>query len=354
MKWMCHLVMGLLLSMGAFGHELDKEQLTQALRKRHHFTHQLSVIEQQAAQSAQLLAATKAKIKRNGDRQHQLKSKLKHLKATYDQQRQILEKQLRASHNWLRQPLAKLLLSDHDHSEINRLLTYQRYWSDHIKTRLEHIHQIQQQLQATNNMLIAREHQLKALQVKQHRQLLALLSEEKSRQALINGLDEKIDDIRAAFRDENQRVIEQANQNQPDEEPVENKQAFLAHSLPWPTEGRLMFGFGSHLQQTSWQRHGISIAATSGQAVRAVAAGEVIFARWLPNYGLLMIINHHNGYLTLYAHNQYLVKKDHDWVRAGEKIAAVGNTGGYLRPQLYFEVRHQSRPENPLHWLTKR
>ena len=354
MKWTCQLVVGILLSMGVYGHNSSQEQLSQALRKRHHFTHELYTIEQQAALSAKLLSGTKAKIKRNSHRQYQLKSKLKYLTATYDQQRQILEKQLRASHNWLRQPLAKLLLSDHDHSEINRLLTYQRYWSDHIKTRLEHIHQIQQQLHATNSMLIAREHQLKALQVKQHRQLLALLSEEKSRQALINSLDEKIDDIRAVFHDENQRVIEQANQNRPDEESIQNKQTFLAHSLPWPTKGRLILGFGSHLQQTSWQRHGISIAATSGQAVKAVATGEVMFAHWLPNYGFLVIINHHNGYLTLYAHNQYLVKKDHDWVRAGEKIAAVGNTGGYLRPQLYFEVRHQSRPENPLHWLTKR
>ena len=86
----------------------------------------------------------------------------------------------------------------------------------------------------------------------------------------------------------------------------------------------------------------------------AVHHGRVIFADWFRGKGLLMIIDHGNGYMTLYAHNQSLLRETGDWVSAGETVAAVGNSGGLDHSELYFEIRHLGQPLNPKYWLKKK
>lgn len=121
--------------------------------------------------------------------------------------------------------------------------------------------------------------------------------------------------------------------------------------LPWPVDGRLVARYGTPRggdARTKWD--GVLIGASAGSQVRAVHGGRVVFADWLRGAGLLVILDHGNGYLSLYGHNQSLLKDAGEVVKAGEPIATVGTSGGQDTPALYFAIRQQGRPSDPAQW----
>ncbi|MBP8264223.1 MAG: peptidoglycan DD-metalloendopeptidase family protein, partial [Pseudomonas sp.] len=124
--------------------------------------------------------------------------------------------------------------------------------------------------------------------------------------------------------------------------------------LPWPVNGRLAARFGSARggdERTKWD--GVLISAGAGSQVHAVHGGRVVFADWLRGAGLLVILDHGNGYLSLYGHNQSLLKDAGQIVKAGEAIATVGTSGGQNTPALYFAIRQQGRPSDPAQWCRR-
>jgi septal ring factor EnvC (AmiA/AmiB activator) len=121
--------------------------------------------------------------------------------------------------------------------------------------------------------------------------------------------------------------------------------------LVWPTQGQIAHRFGTAIETSEMTWKGIVINTQPLQKVRAVAPGKVIFAEWLRGYGLLMIVDHGENYLTLYGRNNALYKKVGDIVKAGDTISEVGQTGGYDKPGLYFEVRYKGQPIDPQRWL---
>ncbi|GAB1619481.1 murein hydrolase activator EnvC [Pseudomonas kermanshahensis] len=121
--------------------------------------------------------------------------------------------------------------------------------------------------------------------------------------------------------------------------------------LPWPVNGRLLARFGDARgsdARAKWD--GVMISANPGTQVRAVHGGRVVFADWLRGAGLLVILDHGNGYLSLYGHNQSLLKSAGDIVKAGEAISTVGDSGGQDSAGLYFAIRQQGRPTDPSQW----
>ncbi|HEY6610706.1 MAG TPA: peptidoglycan DD-metalloendopeptidase family protein [Pseudomonas sp.] len=120
--------------------------------------------------------------------------------------------------------------------------------------------------------------------------------------------------------------------------------------LPWPVDGRLLARFGTPRGDARLKWDGVLIGAAAGTRVRAIHAGRVVFADWLRGAGMLLIVDHGGGYLSLYGHNQTLLKEAGDLVKAGEAIATVGSTGGQDTPALYFAIRQQGQPSDPLRW----
>ena len=100
--------------------------------------------------------------------------------------------------------------------------------------------------------------------------------------------------------------------------------------------------------------HGLLISAGLGSPVRAVADGSVVFAEWMTGYGLILIVDHGNGYLSLYAHNESLLKDVGAVVKRGDAVARVGNSGGLAQPALYFELRRNGQPVDPAVWIGRR
>ncbi|ERB63492.1 hypothetical protein N779_20545 [Vibrio coralliilyticus OCN008] len=122
--------------------------------------------------------------------------------------------------------------------------------------------------------------------------------------------------------------------------------------LPWPLKGKILHNYGSRQTgQINWK--GMVIDANYGQSVKAVYSGTVVFSDYLRGYGLVILLDHGKGDMTLYGFNQSLLKKEGDKVSAGETIALAGDTGGQPQASLYFEIRRNSKTQNPKGWLTR-
>jgi septal ring factor EnvC (AmiA/AmiB activator) len=121
--------------------------------------------------------------------------------------------------------------------------------------------------------------------------------------------------------------------------------------LPWPLlEGRLRASFGSSKEGSELTLDGVLLAANEGEEVRAVYDGRVVYADWLRGFGMLLVIDHGDGYMSLYGHNETLLKEVGEWVAAGEVIALSGNSGGRDEPVLYFAIRRNGEPLDPATW----
>jgi len=120
--------------------------------------------------------------------------------------------------------------------------------------------------------------------------------------------------------------------------------------MPWPLDGKRANNYGRPRNEGKMRWQGVTIPAKEGTPVSSIHHGRVVYADWLRGSGLLMIIDHGNGYMSLYAHNQSLLREVGEWVSAGTPISTVGNSGGQERSALYFEIRHQGKPTNPGGW----
>jgi septal ring factor EnvC (AmiA/AmiB activator) len=121
----------------------------------------------------------------------------------------------------------------------------------------------------------------------------------------------------------------------------------------WPLSGSLLAGYGGRMPDGR-ASHGLLISAGMGSPVRAVADGSVVFAEWMTGYGLILIVDHGNGYLSLYAHNESLLKDVGAAVKRGDAVSRVGNSGGLAQPALYFELRRNGQPVDPAVWMGRR
>lgn len=123
--------------------------------------------------------------------------------------------------------------------------------------------------------------------------------------------------------------------------------------LSWPLTGSLLAGYGARMPDGR-RSSGVLVGAAAGTRVTAVADGTVVFAEWMTGYGMILIVDHGNGYMSLYAHNDSLLKGPGDRVRRGDAVSTVGTSGGQGQAALYFELRRDGKPVDPNTWLQKR
>ena len=123
--------------------------------------------------------------------------------------------------------------------------------------------------------------------------------------------------------------------------------------MPWPIEGEILHHFGTTKKNNGLKWDGVLIKANQGSDVKAISNGKVVYSDWFRNLGLLVILEHGDGYMSLYGHNEALLKNQGDWVLTGETIATVGDSGGQIQPGLYFEIRKKGIPVNPVKWCRK-
>lgn len=277
-------------------------------------------------------------------------------------EREALAGELRAAYVNGREEHLKLLLNQEDPAHIGRMLAYYGYFGraradriGDIRVRLEELGRVREQIAAETARLAAleaeQEKQVAGLRTAQDRRTRAVASIEsqiktrggelKRLESQAQSLEKLIAELRKALADV----------------PVAKKAPFepLRGKLPWPVQqGKVLARFGQPRAGGSLRWQGMLIGTARGARVRAPYAGQVVYADWLPGMGLMIVVDHGGGYMSLYGHNQELFRKVGDTVAAGDVIGAVGDTGGHDQPALYFEVRRGREPVNPEIWLQRR
>ncbi len=270
------------------------------------------------------------------------------------QQEQILAKQLRAAYASGHHDYLKLLLNQKDPASIQRTLTRYKYVNN---ARIEEIKQFRKTIDEL--VSIEQKQKTKAADLSN---ILNRLTQDKK--ALEQNKKKRANTI-ASLKKEQLSKEQQLNQLLSDEKNLTNALERLAkkvtpkknlvglsklkRKLKWPVSGKIRHRFGTQKHgYIKWK--GVLKTAPIGEQVKVIYDGSVIFSDWLKGYGLVTIVDHGKGYMSLYGHNQTLLKQVGDYVEKGETISLVGQSGGQPQPGLYFEIRHVGKAVNPKLW----
>lgn len=291
----------------------------------------------------------------------QLNRELKEQKQSLKAQQSYLVDELRALYLEGRQPAIKALLDQNNPQDSSRYLGYFNYVHQARSEKVGQFMRDVERLESTQATILRRqteinaardtlENKRKLLEQQSAQRKLTLAKVEKTIQTKSSEL-EQLKQNQARLETLLREVEKSISELQlPSESTPFRKQK---SKLPWPTRGKVIERFGSRQAQGKLRSNGIRIAAREDAEVAAVHYGHVVFSDWLRGFGLLIIIDHGDGYLSLYGNNESLVREAGDWVRPGEILAYAGNSGGRSQASLYFEIRKDGKPQNPLRWLKR-
>jgi len=334
----------------------------------------LADVEQHYGKTAAQLHSLQIKIEQKRRHLDSIHQAIQADERQMDREKRELATQIKAAYKMGRQEQLKLMFNQQDPALSGRMLLYYQHLN---KVRLDKITRIEQavaELEQLNKQdqdeTAALEKTLQQKQAeqialngarKQRNELLAHIAKVSSPQQQLSYLQESENALRNliadlpdlnVINDNDVTFSSEQNSTSPNEFSGATRNfAALKGKLPWPVKGRLAQKFGSPRSETVWD--GVLIDAPEGVEIHAVAAGTVTFAEWLKSYGYLMIIEHDKDYMSLYAFNQSLFKHKNATVKAGEVIAAVGQSGGRARPGLYFGIRRRGAAIDPQQWCRK-
>lgn len=338
-----------------------QQELQKAQGSRDELREQLENSESEIGKLLREIDRIERDLKEQDQDLQSLRQEREQLQHSRQEQQEEVARQVRAAYQLGRQSQVKLLLNQESPERVSRLLAYYDYWlearTEKIERYLETLAELNRvepqireqtaELERSRNQL-QRRHETLSQHQEERKQTLAALNQR------IRSTDRELGELRAdqerlqALLDEMASAV--AELALPgDGQPFSSRKG----RMPWPAKGSLQHSFGSGQLGGQVTRNGIVIRANEGEAVLAVHHGRVVFSDYFRGHGLLLIVDHGEGYMSLYAHNQSLYKETGEWVSAGETIASVGNTGGQAQPGLYFEIRHQGKPTDPAPWLAQ-
>ena len=338
------------------------EWLADAEEDRSSLEQQLSGLEQEIGRLTRERRELRQQAREQQLRLTELGKEETELTRVLESQRDSLKKQIRAA--WMEgdAPAVKVLLNEIDPDKVARTMTYYEYLSRDTIDRLEAFAANLRQLKETQKQVKAGRMRLAELEENVADRQQKLSSSKKEREQTLAALKTDISN-RLSEREELEedrkrlekllREVEEAIANIPT--PNESDPfGSLKNKLPWPAEGKVVRNFGDSYASGKLKHNGLLINTAEEGDVKAVHYGRVVFANWLRGFGLITILDHGDGYMTLYGHSSSLFTSPGDWVEAGEAIAQAGRTGGTNDPAVYFEVRHNGKPDNPRRWLGNR
>lgn len=330
----------------------DYSDLDKALRKS----------DRDIANLVNSIEVTKQKLQEEQDRLKKLREEQKSLRNLQNQQTSKLAAQVREAYRLGQSHALKLWLSEDDPNKIQRTVRYFDYFNkaraDEIKAVVKHLDQL-----ANIESIIAQQNiQLKTTQTDLEKRRSALANQRQRQKDLLAKLDSQLNTeaLRLKKKQADQKRLikllkETAELVRKSPRKInENPFNKMKGKLPLPLKGRVLNAYGGQNSSTMSRWDGWQISATQGAAIKAIHHGRVVYADWLRGYGLLIILDHGDGYLSLYAHNETLNKSVGSWVNSGDIIASAGISGGMESPRLYFEIRHKGVPKDPAVWLNRR
>lgn len=303
--------------------------------------------------------AIEKQIGEGESRLQDLRQQARDLQTALEAQQEQIARQVRAAYVAGRQDYLKMVLNQNDPARVARMMRYygyvnrarvaeiERYTGTLEQIRVASTNIVEQQtaLQADREALTLRERDLAAEREKRAQVLASLRGRSQTQQQQISSRESERAALAALIKKLDAAITNIAT-------PAGSLPFAQARGkLPLPVAGQIRSRFGSQRGSDSrlkWD--GLLIGAREGAQVHAVHGGRVVFADWLRGSGLLLILDHGNGYLSLYGHNQSLLRDVGTWVQPGEAIATVGNSGGLGEPSLYFSIRHRGQALDPAAW----
>jgi len=309
---------------------------------------------------AKALDQTKQQLQSVQTEEKNLKAEQENLKEAIRQQQVLLSSQLKSAFMAGHYDYAKMFFYQQDARKFERIITYYQYLAKARQQEITRFRDNVTRLEAITEELVEKANALVALRKQQEGQRRVLLTRQDDRKDTLAKLNKRIatESERIATLQANEKAflaaIEAAR--------IAAERAAakadisldglsqLKGELVVPIKGYIRKLFGHRRQgQVRWK--GIIIDGAEGDAVQSIASGKVLYADWLRGFGLVTIVDHGKGYMSVYGHNQALLKQAGDEVRSGESIALVGRSGGQDYPNLYFEIRHKGKALNPTAWL---
>lgn len=313
----------------------------------------------QVNEAVRALRRTEAGIATQEIELQQLEAKKATLEAGLSEQREALAALVRSAYALGRHEQLKLLLAQDRMSDLARVLAYHRYFQADRQQRITGLLAELRELAAVAQQIVDQRQILEAARLQQQTELDALEAQRGERAGVLATVESQFKDraarLAALGRDEKAvvKLLEQLRDAVADiPRQVDDNRPFATRrgQLGRPLAGTSLAAFGGRLPDGR-SSDGLLIAGTAGAEVRAVAPGRIAYSDWLKGYGLLTIVDHGDGWMSLYAFNDALLKDVGDWVRSGEPLATVGSSGGQGRPALYFELRRNGQPQDPKPWL---
>ena len=370
-------VLLLIFSSPAFSADTDKQKLDKLKRaisslekrldkrnrEKNNLVNELKQVEIEAANTGKSIRQLNTKINRRSNKLSSLENQQRDLQKNIKNQNSAISEHLAAAYKLGDQEPIKLLLNQEDPQQLSRLFKYYSYFLEarnkKIETYIADVEKLSTLVTEVTQQKLLLDSAKKELVADQKQFLLV----SKRRSAALNKLNISLQSDKAKL---NKLIAERAELEEllntvkvATRElvlaPPPGQQTFVSQKglLQRPLKGRVAHSYGSQ-RSGSLRWEGWMIGAKSGQSVNAVHDGQVIFSNYLRGFGLLIILNHGDGYMTLYAHNEELLKDTGDWVLSNETIARAGDSGGLDKPALYFEIRKQGQPADPKVWLGKR
>lgn len=340
--------------MGELRQKLDQKQ-----QEKDSAAKVLKDIEVRIGERAYVLRKINRHLRKQNRELKKLKQQQKKTSNKLASQRNILSEQIRAAYMIGRQEYLKLLLNQENPAAIGRTLTYYDYFhkarSHHIDEAVETI----EKLDRLSEKVKIKTKELKVSRQQQEVEKQKLEDDFIDRASIMKEIEKDIADkdnrLKKLAADEQflQQLLKEIRNIMPTMlTEIDKRETFGKRRgrLKWPVEGKVKRLFGKSRQAANLTWSGVLIPSPEGRDVRAISHGRVAYADWLRGYGMLVIIDHGDGYMTLYGYNQALYKETGDWVEEGEVIATVGRSGGQLRSGLYFEVRVKGEPSDPAKW----
>ena len=318
----------------AIEHRLDRSRAEESRVSR-----SLREVETRLSRTRRELAETAQRLEHQQARLQALQQEQVQLGQELARHREGLGQYLRTAFMLGRQESIKLVLNQEDPQRLGRTLTYYRYLARDRAEAVSQARRALQELAAVERDIDAQLAALEATRERRAGQQQDLERQQAERSTLLARLRREIrtdqDQLARMEQDEQrlQELLEELRRALDDVRELDRHQrpfASLRSELAWPVAGKLIHRFGQAREHRGLRWRGVFIAAGAGEPVRAVSRGRVAFADWLRGFGLLIIVDHGDGYMSLYGHNQALFREPGDWVEGGEVLARVGDTGGAL------------------------
>ena len=335
-----------------------KKSISSQQSERSNAAKALQRIEKDIGVTAAKLHRTKEKSQQQQRKLNELENRQRQLRSQQQSQKALIAEHVRSAYSLGKESQMKMLLNQEDPEKLSRTLTYFDYFNRARSAELRKYRDTLNELDTIKPAISAEAEALALSRRELEQQQQALLEQKQRRAKALAGLDSEISNKTSSLtnldkqRKDLESILQAVEREVTNIAMPANYKPFkdLRGKMPWPINGKPLNRYGASRQGSAVTWQGIQLSGQEGDAVKAIHNGRVVFADWLRGAGLLIIVDHGGDYLSLYAHNQSLLRSEGDWVRGGEGIATVGNSGGQRQAGLYFEIRYKGRPTDPRSW----